>query len=63
MSRTVNPLRQLDQCQPEAQETEETIFFNSLQLCGRGTMKKEAVGYFSMMSSGIKKKTQENKLD
>lgn len=26
MDRTVNPLRQLDQCRPEAQETEETIF-------------------------------------
>lgn len=26
MGRTVNPLRQLDQCRPEAQETEETIF-------------------------------------
>lgn len=26
MGRTVNPLRQLNQCRPEAQETEETIF-------------------------------------
>lgn len=30
MGRTVNPLRQLDQCRPEAQETEETIFKQSL---------------------------------